>query len=112
MLESLKKNKKGILLMILSSLFACTGQLFWKLASSGSIPYLIIGFVLYGIGALIMLYAYRFGSLSVLQPVLSINYVFTLVLAILVLKETITLLKIVGIFIIILGVIFIGGGDS
>jgi len=111
-LESLRKNKKGILLMILSSLFVCTGQLFWKLATDGNIVYLLIGFILYGIGALVMLYAYKFGSLSVLQPTLSINYVFTIILAIFVLNEPITFMKIGGILIIILGVILIGGGDS
>ena len=74
--------------------------------------YMLIGFGLYGIGALVMLYAYKFGSLSVLQPMLSANYIFTIVLAVAVLQEKITVFKIVGIIIIICGVILVGGGDS
>ncbi len=112
MINSLKKNKKGILLMLVSSICACTGQLFWKLSNNGNIIYLLLGFFLYGIGALVMLYAYRFGKLSVLQPMLSMNYIFTIILATLVLKEEIGLLKIIGILIIFFGVIMIGGGDD
>lgn len=112
MVESIKKNKKGIVLMLLSSLFVCVGQLFWKLSTDGSMVYLIVGFGLYGLGALVMLYAYKFGSLSVLQPMLSANYVFTIILASLVLHESITVLKVAGISIIILGVVFVGGGDE
>ena len=112
MIESLKKNKKGIILMLISSLCACVGQLFWKLYASGNLIYLILGFLFYGAGALIMLYAYKFGSLSVLQPMLSANYIFTIILATTVLKEQINLLKTIGIIIIFIGVILIGGGDE
>lgn len=112
MIESIKKNKKGISLMLLSSLFVCVGQLFWKLSSDHNIVYLLIGFALYGMGALVMLYAYKFGSLSVLQPMLSANYVFTIILATTVLHETITIAKVVGILVIIIGVIMVGGGDD
>lgn len=111
MLESIRKNKKGIILMLCSSLCVCIGQLFWKLSVNSNI-YLLTGFGLYGIGALLMLYAYKFGKLSVLQPIMSVNYIFSIVLAALVLKEKILWNSIVGIFIIIIGVVFIGGGDD
>lgn len=112
MLNSLNKNKKGILLMLCSSLLVCLGQLLWKLSASGNILLLLLGFAFYGCGALVMLYAYKFGSLSVLQPILSANYIFTIILATLVLHEQFTIFKIVGILIITIGVIFIGGGDE
>lgn len=112
MLNSLKKNKKGILLMMVSSVCVCFGQLFWKLSVSLGILSLLFGFFLYGIGALVMVIAYKYGKLSVLQPVLSLNYVLTIILAITVLNEKITLLKTGGIIVIIIGVILIGGGDD
>lgn len=112
MLNSLKKNKYGILLMCVSSICVCIGQLFWKLSVSCGIVMLLIGFVFYGAGALIMVIAYKFGSLSVLQPVLSLNYVFSIILAYTVLKEQITLLKIIGVIIIVVGVVLIAGGDE
>lgn len=112
MLESFKKNKYGIILMILSSICVCIGQLFWKLSTTRGILLLILGFGLYGIGALIMIIAYKFGSLSVLQPMLSLNYVISTLLAGVVLNESITLGKVIGVAIIITGVILIGGGDD
>ena len=112
MIESLKRNKKGIILMMISSICVCIGQLFWKLSVQGNILYLLVGFALYGIGALVMIYAYRFGSLSVLQPMLSLNYVLTILIANFVLKEPINILKYIGIVVIILGVILIGGDDK
>ena len=74
--------------------------------------FLLAGFGVYGIGALVMIIAYRFGKLSVLQPVLSLNYIISTMLGIFVLKEDITMLKCAGILIIITGVIFIAGGDE
>ena len=112
MAVSFRKNRTGILLMICSSFCACAGQLLWKMSSSGNLWMLIPGFALYGLGALIMLYAYKFGSLSVLQPILSLNYVLSLILAATILGETIGALRIIGVFVIIGGVVLIGGGDD
>lgn len=112
MLKSFQRNKKGILLMLISSLCVCIGQLLWKLSSNGSVLFLLIGFGFYGVGALIMIIAYRYGKLSVLQPMLSLNYILSIFLAALVLKEKITILKCIGVLIIIIGVIMIAGGDE
>lgn|SRR5699024_4823498 len=112
MRESFQKNKTGILLMTVSSICACVGQLFWKLAMERGMLFMLSGFLLYGIGALIMLTAYRFGQLSVLQPMLSLNYVLSIVLGSVILKESVTILKCMGVLIIISGVIMIAGGDS
>ena len=98
--------------MLLSSIFVCVGQLLWKLSSNGSFNLLVAGFCLYGVGAVVMLTAYKFGNLSVLQPVLSMNYVFSILLAKCVLDETVTIIKAIGILIITLSVIMIGGGED
>ena len=111
MLKSILKNKKGIILMLLSSICVCIGQLLWKLSTSGNII-LLLGFFFYGIGALIMIIAYRFGELSVLQPMLSLNYVLSILLAVTILKEEITILKFIGVLVIIAGVVIIAGGDN
>lgn len=112
MRESFEKNKKGILLMLIAAVFACVGQLLWKLSVTNGIWYMLLGFGMYGLGALLMLIAYRYGSVSVLQPMLSTNYVLSAVLGFFVLQEKITVLKAVGIIIITSGVILIGGGDA
>lgn len=112
MIDSIKKNKKGILLMLVSSVCVCVGQLLWKLSTTLGVIWMLAGFLFYGTGALVMIVAYRYGKLSVLQPMLSMNYVLSIILAKLVLKEEITLLKCLGILIIMAGVILIAGGDE
>ena len=112
MIESLKNNQKGILIMLCSSIFACVGQLFWKISATEGILWAILGLGFYGIGALFMLTAYKFGKVSVLQPVLSMNYVLSIVLGALILKETVTILKVIGVCIIMAGVVMIGGSDN
>ena len=112
MLKSFRENNRGVLLMLVSSICVCTGQLLWKLSIQSGLWYLIFGFILYAFGAIVMLVAYKFGSLSILQPMLSLNYVFALLLAAFVLGETITITKVVGIAIIFISVVLIGGGDN
>lgn len=112
MIESFKKNAIGIGLMSFSALLVCMGQLFWKLSNEGNLFFLLFGFILYGVGAIVMIIAYRYGSLSVLQPMLSLNYILSIIIAKLILNEQITLFKIVGIILIIFGIILIGGGDE
>lgn len=116
-MTSLQKYKKGIFLMIISSCLVCVGQLFWKLFSVEGVGQqklvcLIIGFILYGFGAIIMVIAYRYGKLSVLQPILSLNYVITIILAAVILRETITMGKIVGVACIIAGVTLVSRGGN
>jgi len=112
LLKSIQMNKKGILLMLVSSLCVCIGQLLWKMSADMGIVVMLAGFLFYGIGALVMIVAYRFGKLSVLQPMLSLNYVLSIILAALVLKESITVLKCIGVMVIIGGVVLIAGGDE
>lgn len=112
MVESLKRNKVGIGLMVCSSICVCLGQLLWKLSADGGVLFLMAGFFLYGIGALAMIVAYKFGKVSVLQPILSLNYILSIILAATVLHETITLVKCIGVLAVIAGVLLIAGGDE
>lgn len=108
---SLEKNGKGILLMICSSVFACFGQLLWKLAVDGNFLLLLMGFILYGIGAIVMIVAYKFGSLSVLQPILSVNYILSVLLGYFVLGEQLTMVNITGVIAVFIGVVLIARGE-
>ncbi|MBR1876819.1 MAG: EamA family transporter [Lachnospiraceae bacterium] len=126
MKESLKKNGKGIILMMISAFSLSVGQLLWKMADLGSMMQdagslsgmiaiflkILPGFVIYAIGALVMTIALGYGELSVLQPVNSMSYVFALILSSIFLTEPITPLMVVGIVIIIAGVILMGGSSK
>ena len=100
----------GIILICLSALCASLGQLFWKLAqiNSSSLMLYIIGFILYVLGSVLMIAAFRFGDLSILHPMLSIGYIMAIIWACMILNEEITLQKITGIGLIICGIILLG----
>ena len=92
----------GVVLMLLCAICLSLGQFIWK-CYDGILP-LIIGFGIYGLGALAMLCAYRFGSLSVLQPINSVSYVIAAVLGSIFFHETFTAGKTAGIVTIMAGV--------
>lgn len=111
-LNSIRKNRVGMLLMLVSALCTAFGQLCWKLSGSSGLAMLACGFALYAVGALLMLTAFRFGSLSVLQPMLSLGYVFAVVIGFAFLKEGLSPGKLAGLLLILLGVGLIGAGDE
>ena len=103
------------MIMLTSSMTTCLGQLCWKLASvNGEIDliFLILGFFLYGCGALLMITALRYGELSVLYPILSAGYMLSIVLGAIVLKESVAGNKILAIAAIMLGLIMISMEDK
>ena len=102
----------AILLMLLCAICLCLGQLIWKLMPNYSLIYLFGGLGIYAIGAFAMILAYRYGELSILQPINSMSYVFSTIIAIFILKEKVPLINIVGIILIISGVIVIGRNES
>ena len=98
--------------MIASSLFVSFGQMFWKMFHNEGLWALLLGFVLYGCGALLMIIAYKYGKLSVLQPMLCLSYIFAVFIAVSILQEMMTPLRLAGVAVVILGVVLIGGGDA
>lgn len=111
-LHSLNKNKLGITIMLFASLLTALGQLQWKLSNGDLNLFLFSGFVCYFLGAALMIVSFRFGSLSVLHPLLSAGYVFALFFGSIFLQEVITEKNILGTACIIIGAILIGGGDD
>ena len=112
LLESLRKNKIGIIMIITSAVITAFGQYFWKISEGSKIIELLIGFSLYGIGAILMIIAFKFGSLSVLHPMMSIGYVVALFIGYFLLVENITIFKVIAIIFILIGVILMGVGDE
>lgn len=111
-IKSLKKNYIGIMFLFISSFLTSVGQLFWKLSHEGFFIFLIVGFLCYGVGAVLMIIGFKFGSFSVLHPMMCFGYIFAIIFGILILKENISALKIFGILFIVIGVVSIGGGDE
>ncbi len=126
MIESLKRNWKGMVLMLISALTLAIGSFLWKMADLGDIASAVTsiqglwgifikilpGFIVYVIGAAVMTIALGYGELSVLQPMNCMSYVFALIISSLFLTEPITPMSIAGIIVIIAGVITIGGASK
>ena len=96
----------GKLYMVASAFCTATGQLFWKWGLE-HVAYLAAGFLLYGIGALLMMRSLSMEKLSIAYPILSLGYPIALLYGSLFLHETISLQKIAAVLIIMLGVALI-----
>ena len=109
--------KKGILLMLVCTAFTAFGQLFLKKGADHMFPLfsnfeLFFGLFLYGVGALIMIYALKFGELSILYPVVSLTFIWVTVLSITFLGESIATTQYLGIGTILAGVIMLSSGGK
>ena len=109
--SSLHRNKKGIAFIIAAAGMLALGQLIWKIGGYNNFT-LIMGFLLYAVGAIFMIIGYRYGILTVLHPFMSVSYVFAFIFGTFFLSEIITIEKIIGLSLIILGVFLIGSGDA
>jgi len=109
-MEKIKYNKNYLapLLMLLCAACLCLGQFVWKIMPDYNLLYILGGFAIYVAGALLMIFAYRYGELSVLQPINSMSYVFSTIMAMFILHEQVTVINMVGIVLIISGVVVIG----
>lgn len=115
MSEKKSQLKLGIALIITSAIMTCSGQLCWKLGAvhaEYTIGFYLSGFLLYGMGALLMMMAFRFGEMSVLHPMLSVGFVGSLFLGSMFLNENITVRKIAGILLILVGIWFLSRQGS
>ena len=110
-INSIKNNYRGMVLMLISAITISFAQYLWKLAENTNLFFLLTGVILYGIASILMIIAYRYGSLSLLHPILSLSYGFGLFFGFFLLHEQISFQNILGVIIITIGVIFIGGGD-
>jgi len=72
---------------------------------------LIIGVALYGASTIIFIPALKGGELSVLYPFVATTYIWVSLLSTKMLNEKMNIYKWIGIFVIIVGVIFIGLGS-
>ena len=70
-------------------------------------PWILVGFVCYGIAAILWLDVLSKLDFSLAFPLVSLTYVFSLVIGHFVFNETVGLSRIVGVFLILAGLFFI-----
>jgi len=114
---------KAIIYILISSLIITLGQILWKIGSNSLTnihsfifnPYIISGFILYGIAFIFMIIAFKNGELSVLRPILATNFIWISIFSPLVfVSDYMTPIKWAGVATIIVGIFFVsyGGGKK
>ena len=112
-----------IAIIIIGVVFAAIGQVSWKLGmnQAGQLggldfsslstvllnPFVLLGFVMYGLSTIFWLMALSKKDLSFVYPFISLTYILVLVLSSIVLKENIGVNKLAGTLAIIIGLIII-----
>ncbi len=106
----------AIIAVLFCALLGATAQILWKMASSGLTINVfswvlnwkvILGMFLYGMSALIFIYALKFGNVSVLYPIIATGYIWAALMATKFLGESMPTVKWFGLATIILGVFLI-----
>jgi uncharacterized membrane protein len=109
----------GIGIVVLATVIGSLGALSLKYASKRmeqglmsllKTPALYMGLLLYGVSALIFVFALKFGDLSLLYPIGALNYVWVTVLSMRFLKEKINDVAWFGMGLLVIGVVLIGFG--
>jgi uncharacterized membrane protein len=116
-----KTKISSIILVLICTILISIGQLFYKFGANKLVLnfiqiitnyQLILGLLLYGISALLLIIALKHGELSVLYPIIATSYIWVAILSSIYLNELINTFKIIGISLIFLGVTSVGIGGN
>jgi drug/metabolite transporter (DMT)-like permease len=112
---------QSIVLVSIASFIGSFGALFLK-AGAAKLhlgkrylvlnPRLLLGVALFCASSLAYVVGVRRGELSVLYPLVSLSYIWTMLWSVLFLKERMTRNKVLGLALIVIGIIFIGFGKG
>jgi undecaprenyl phosphate-alpha-L-ara4N flippase subunit ArnE len=106
----------AIAMVVICTILTSIGMVLWKTAANNGIPELFftwqlwIGFILYGLGAAILIRSFKDGEVSVLFPIIATSYIWVTLLSNHYFNEAITLFKWLGIAAIVLGITLLGAG--
>ena len=105
-----------LLVIVFMTMLGALGGFFFKRSSAATSSLkaiatnksVYIGGILYVAAALLNVWVLKFMPYSVVMPMTAITYIWTMILSRLLLKEKITVKKMIGIAAIIVGAVFIG----
>jgi len=118
----MKTHWWAIALIICTTFCTSLGQYFFKVGANLDIlltyPEILIlwpilaGFVSYGVGAVLMIIAFKGGEVTVLYPIVATSYVWVVLMSAFVFGEALTPLKVLGSLILVVGITFIARGSK
>ena len=115
-----KIHLKPIILVICCTIFTSLGQILWKFGSkdiSGiysiitNVP-ILLGFLSYAIGAVLLIVALKYGDLSLVYPFVALSFIWVNIASIFLFNEAVSIINWIGVLIILLGVSLIGYGSG
>jgi len=100
----------GLALTLFATFIGATGALYLKKGTNNNLNLfsnweLGLGVICYGFGAVLVMIALKFGDLNIIFPVTAFTYVWSMLLSKYFLKEQITILRIIGILLVVTGII-------
>lgn len=117
----IKTTKKAITIVLITTIFTSVGQVLWKMGA-GNLTFdvfafltnypLILGWISYLIGAFLLVYAMKYGELTVLYPIIALSFVWVGFMSVFVLGEAMTAKKWLAIILILAGVSILGIGSQ
>ncbi|MEK6822413.1 MAG: EamA family transporter [Nanoarchaeota archaeon] len=107
----------AIVLIVLTTVFTTAAQLLYK-TGSARLPELLTnwpllaGMACYAVGAFLMIISFKGGDVSILYPLLATSYIWVTIASSYIYGEPVTAMKIIGLFLIIVGISVIGAGSK
>jgi multidrug transporter EmrE-like cation transporter len=121
-----RRRRRSLIIVICCTLIGAAAQVLLKFGASHLLhptllqaavgiftnPYLFCGYALYGVFAALLVLALRHGELSLLYPVIALNYAWVSILSVVIFHEQMNPMKIAGVTVIIIGVAVLGRGGT
>ena len=121
--------RSGVGLVVLCTVIVASGNILLKLGGNSVASYeltqllhrpslvlssgpIIAGYILLGLGTALLVLALRHGPLSVLYPIVSLTYVWVLILSVVLFHEAVNVWKIAGLITVVAGVGILGRDSS
>lgn len=116
--ESRISDRRALLLVFCCTLLGAGAQVLIKIGANAlpnpsvrqmvTSPWLLAGYSLYGMSTVLLVLALKHGQLSLLYPVISLTYVWVTILSVTVFHEAMSVYKLGGIMLIVVGVGVLG----
>ncbi|MBD3261580.1 MAG: hypothetical protein GF334_07860 [Candidatus Altiarchaeales archaeon] len=117
----MKTQPKAVLLVLLSTVFASSGQIFIKMGANNLsfdvVSFLLnyplyVGYAFYLLGAALLIVSLKWGDLSVLYPIYALNFIWVSILSPMFFEaDSMNPVKWLGVFLVVLGVSVVGYGS-
>ncbi len=115
-------RRQSTVLVFLCTVFGAAAQVLIKagantLTSNNPLAmlhsaHLLAGYCLYGLNTVLLTLALRDGELSILYPVISLTFIWVMFLSLVFFRESISLPKVLGVLVIVVGVAVLGKGGK